>query len=110
MQGTPTTYCWLLTTSSKTLQSPIARPRLPQRSSLAASNAVCSLLATGYRLLAAARKSFCFRYDFVSRFASIICSAFFAKFLILREGAGGGARNGVKGSRKSFWVVSGHDF
>ena len=41
--------------------------------------------------LAAARKSFCFRYDFVSRFASIICSTFFAKSLILREGVGGGA-------------------
>jgi len=51
MQSTLTTDYWLLTTASKTLQSPTARPRLARRSSLAASQAACSLLTTGYRLL-----------------------------------------------------------
>jgi len=54
MQCTLTTDSWQPTTAAKTLQSPISRPRLAKRSSLAASQAASSLPTTGYRQLATA--------------------------------------------------------
>ena len=73
------------TTASQTLKSPLARPRLAWRSSLAASKSAGRSLATGDWLPATAVKSFAFRYDFVSRSASVTCRAFVAKYLIRHD-------------------------
>src|SRR5271165_2930246 len=92
MQCTLTTDSWQPTTAAKTLQSPISRPRLAKRSSLAASQAASSLPTTGYRQLATAANSLRLRYEDINPCGSDVCHDFFAKCLILNCWLGEGRR------------------